>query len=251
MVPDQDDVLRARVERREDVGLEDLRRLLDDDHLGAQLLQQLLVLGHGGGRHADDLHLPQECQLPVALQRGAVLRVALEAVADLGQELPRLVVGLQQPVAVDFAPRAEGQLPQVLLVTPVQILHLRVDPLAVLLPDGQPGVLQFEGEVGVPARLLLLLLLHVELPVGLFELRLLLFLVPVFYRLLALRIQVVIVLLVVQQLVRGGEATILLHVHGSVLGRVAVGVEEFLHDVVPQLLLDLSMVFRDGFRVDT
>merc|ERR1719201_1240135 len=57
VVPNEDDVARLRVQRAEDVRLEDLSRLLDDDYLRSQLLQKLLVLAHGRRRHSNDLVL--------------------------------------------------------------------------------------------------------------------------------------------------------------------------------------------------
>mmetsp|Transcript_8659 Transcript_8659/g.27129 ORF Transcript_8659/g.27129 Transcript_8659/m.27129 type:complete len:612 (+) Transcript_8659:989-2824(+) len=235
VVTDEDHVLRARVERRQDVGLQDLRGLFHDDHLRPQLLQQDLVLGDGRGGHPDEVHLTEDLQLPVALERGAVEGIPLELPGDLRQQLSRLVVGLQQPLPVGLLLQVQRQAPEVLLA-PVQAPELRPQPLIVLLHEWQPRVLELSAEV---SSLLHLLLLHIQLPVVLLVFGLLLFLV---LRILAGGLLLGVL---IQTRDRGGgrEATSSLGDYRSQFGEVTGRLQPGTHHLIPHPLVPL-LVFQ-------
>mmetsp|Transcript_22445 Transcript_22445/g.63722 ORF Transcript_22445/g.63722 Transcript_22445/m.63722 type:complete len:433 (+) Transcript_22445:1476-2774(+) len=223
-------MLCARVQRREDVGLQDLCCLLNDDHLWPQLLQQNLVLGDSSGGHAHKVHLAEDLQLPVPLQGRAVEGVALELPRDLWQHLPRFVVRLQQPLLVCLPLQAQGQAPEVLLM-PVEIPLVGPERLDVLFPVGQPSVLQIRAEI---ASLLDLLLLHVQLAVVLLVVGL--FLLLVLILVLVLGLALVPGVLVLEAGDGGGwrQAAGSLADHRSQLRKVRVCLQPSFHHALPQ-----------------
>ena len=83
MVADEHEVLCARGQRGDDVRLEHLGRLLDDDNLRLDRLQQSPHLGDRGRRHADDARAREDLALEVGAQPRELVARALVPRAEL------------------------------------------------------------------------------------------------------------------------------------------------------------------------
>mmetsp|Transcript_64226 Transcript_64226/g.179616 ORF Transcript_64226/g.179616 Transcript_64226/m.179616 type:complete len:390 (+) Transcript_64226:734-1903(+) len=243
VIANEDDVLCPPVQGRHDVGLQDLGGLLDDEDLRPQRLQQRVVLGDGSGRHPDDLHLPKQLELPVPLQGLLALGVALKLAGDLWQLLPGFEVHLQHPLAIGLVLQFALQHPEPLAVVhPVEAPELGLHVLLVLLPVRHPGVLQLDAEVELP-RLLRLCRVHVELPVVLLLLRLLL--LGVVGDVLRLPVDLLLGVQVGGVVLVPGDAPGALRRRRRELLDVA-GLEEGLQHLQPQVVLDLVRVLADS-----
>mmetsp|Transcript_38469 Transcript_38469/g.69762 ORF Transcript_38469/g.69762 Transcript_38469/m.69762 type:complete len:440 (-) Transcript_38469:1344-2663(-) len=236
VISNEDNVLRARVQRRQDVSLQHLRRLLHDDHFRPELLQQLLVFGNGGGRHSYNLHFSKHRQFPVPFQGRAVVRVALQKSGELGQQLPGCVVRLQEPLAVGLSPQPEGQPPEVLF-SPVQTPQLRAQSLRVLLHPRQPSVVQLL-KVVLATLQSLVYRLHIQLAVVVLEVCLLFFVVAVLG--ICAIFFVAILIGVEPELLQRGKTSDLFSHHRCQLGQVGLGLEPILRDLGPELVVDFQ-----------
>mmetsp|Transcript_20058 Transcript_20058/g.60027 ORF Transcript_20058/g.60027 Transcript_20058/m.60027 type:complete len:283 (+) Transcript_20058:985-1833(+) len=151
VVADENDVLRAGVQRCQDVGFKHLGGFFHDDHLRPELFEHLLVFGNCGGRHAYDLHLAEQLQLSIALQGRAVLGIALDLPRDLRELLAGLVVMLQHPLPVSFPALLTREKPQLVrFLGPHQAAVIIAHGLLVILPVWQPRVFELEHEVSRP-----------------------------------------------------------------------------------------------------